>query len=94
MRSDGDSADAKECRDGGYRQSVDFMHHDDSSATRRQVVECSPHYSPDQKRPFRVIVLGCGMMQVDLMTLADGFLAPMISSNVDEDADQPCLLIG
>jgi hypothetical protein len=93
MPSDGDGADAKERGDGVHREPLDFIHDDDSSATWRQVVECPPHRRPDQKGPFRVIVRDGRLTQVELMALADRFLAPLISSNVNEYADQPCFLI-
>jgi len=93
MPPDGDAADAKNGRDGGHRESLKFVHHDDSSATRRQVVECPPHRGSDQKRPFRVFVLDYRVTQVELVALADRFFAPLISSNVDQYADQPCLFI-
>lgn len=93
MPPDRDGGDAKERRDEGDREPLDFIHHDDSSATWRQVVECPPHNRSDQKRSFRVIVLDCRVTQVELVALADRFFAPLISSNVHEYADQPCLLI-
>jgi len=93
MPPDCDGVNAKEGRDGSHRQSLEFVHHDDSSATRRQVVERPPHRRPDQKCPFWVVVLDRRVTQVELVTLADRLLAPLISSNVDEYADQPCLFI-
>lgn len=91
--ADGDGVDAEERRDRGHGQTLEFVHHDDRSTSRWQVVECPPHRGPDQKRPFRVIVPGCRVTQLELMALADHFLAPPISSNVDEHADQPRLFI-
>lgn len=93
MPPDSNGVDAKERRDRGHRESLEFEHHDDSSATWRQVVERPPHRRPDQKRPFRVIVLDCRVTQLALVALADRFLAPLISSNVNEYADQPRLFI-
>ena len=93
MPPHGNGVDSKEARDGGHREPLEFVHHDDSSATWRQVVECPPHRRPDQKRPFRVIVLAWRAPQVELVALANRFLAPLISSNVNEYADQPCLFI-
>ena len=91
--TDGYRVDAEERRDGGHGQTLEFVHHDDSSASRWQVVECPPHHGPDQKRPFRVIMLSCRVTQLELMALADRFLAPLISSNVDEHANQSRLFI-
>jgi hypothetical protein len=90
--ANGNGIDAKEGRDRRYRQPLEFVHHDDSPATRRQVVERPPHRRPDEKGPFW-IVLDWGRTDVRLVALADGFLAPLISPNVNEHADQPCLLI-
>ena len=91
MPPHGNGVDSKEGRDGGHREPLEFVHHDDSPATWRQVVECPPHRHPDQKRPFRVIVLDWRAIQVELVAVANCFLAPLISSNVNEYSDQPCL---
>src|SRR2546428_6235800 len=49
--------------------------------------------SSGSETPFRIIALNCRLNQVEFMALADPFLTPLISSNVEEYADQPCLLI-
>jgi hypothetical protein len=91
--TNGDSVDAEERRDGGHGQTLEFVHHDDSSTSGWQVVECPPHRTSDEKRLFRVVVLDRRVTQLELMPLADRFLAPLISPSVDEYADQPGLFI-
>jgi hypothetical protein len=63
------------------------VHHDDSAAPRRQVVECVPDDRPNQKRPFWVIVLDGRVTHLELMSLPDRFFAPLISSDVNEYAN-------
>ncbi len=93
MPTDGYGTDAEERCDGGHGEALEFVHHDDSSAARRQVVECAPDDRPDQKGPFWVIVLDGRVTQVEFVALPDRFFAPLISSDVNEYANQPCLFI-
>jgi hypothetical protein len=93
MPPDGDGVDAKKRRDRSHRESLELIHHDDSAATRGQVIERPPHGRSNQERPFRVVVGDCCGLQVGLVALVNFLPAPLISSNVDEYADQPCFLL-
>jgi hypothetical protein len=91
MPSNGDRGDSKQRRDRHDGLTLDFVHHDDSAATWRQIIEGLPHAGSDHIRGFGVIALS-RTVQKQRAAPANRFLAPLIAPNVDEHADEPRFL--
>jgi hypothetical protein len=93
MPSDRDGIDAKQGCDCCHGLPLEFVHDEDGSPTRGQVVERPPDRCPDHKRLFWIGLLDCGMAHVDREIGADRFLTPCVSSDVDKHPNQPRLFV-
>src|SRR6185436_6152390 len=76
----------------GGRHPFELVHHDDGPAARLELVECRPHETPGDDRGFHVRRDGEVLAQRRRRAMPNRGLAPLVATDVDEDAHQPGFL--
>lgn len=93
MPTNGDGADAQQRRDGGHRESFDLAQYDDSSAARRQAIECPPHAGSHDEVGFGIVPRNGRVCHDGHVAGANSLLPPLIPPHIYEDPDEPRFLV-